>query len=1451
MTGPRFTPDPAELPPGIAVDTEVRTGAGNSATLKVTVTNRAPEPRVIAVTVLGLDAGWLPRPSRSPAVLPGQSIAADLTLSPAHGSVPARYPFAIAVEALDPVSGTAAAATTIADVVLVVDEPSQIAIELDPPAAIAVFGQKLTITVRNSGPLPASVSLSAQSPANTRIELADSEVVVGPGQVVPVRGRIRVGHPRIFGQRARHTYTVTARSVGAPRHLEGSLTVRAMLGPAGTKALAMVAVVAVWVALAIVFIPKLSNHVKSGQNTTVQAQTNVSTAPASGGAGPSGSGATGSGKAGTPGSANSASAAPATIQLNGTVAGNSPGGVQVAISPTSLVNENAQGATGVGVSPASYSAGPLGKTPASALLLTPPRAVSPNSSISTGSDGAWAFPGVKVPGYYLLTFSKPGYQTQRYIVDSSAAIATQPLKVQLVPGQGALSGTVTGPKGVVGAAQVTITDGTNTITASSNSKGLVGQWSVTGLSTPSTYLVSVSKDGMSTESALVKLDAGGSASVPLTLKVGVASLVGHVRDAFKAGLGDVQVTATNGTVSRTASTVTTGPIGSYVLPDLAPGKYSVTFILDGYQTQTQQVIIEPGASESSADATLTSASASLSGNVSGVLFNDDGTPQTGPGGTQKTGPINGAGLVLASAANTYKTITTSDGGFGFNGVTPGTYVLSAEYSGLVTGFLTITVTAGESNPKPVTFDLPLAPTINTSTITGYVGSAVSSGGTLGCPTSGSTVTPAPTPTPGGPDCQVTFTLTDSSMNPVSTRLKDGDPFTPISHEAPANGGPTPYTVSAENGLAPGLYHLTIGANGYLPGSVSVRVPANGVATAPQLNLYPANTIAGTINALGDLTKDGAGTSYTNCVWAIPAGFSDPTGKITQPPTTCPSGAALPDQTNCTSLGNATPNLSVIASDNTYSVGGLCDGSYKVYLVITNPTYESTTPVATEAVSHGQTLDYSPHVARKGRIILSFKRYDPTSGTVTNDLTNVHLADVSCTPASPASTSPDSTDSSGRLVVSGIDASTSVTCVATIDAADSPSHKPLKGAVANLSVGDDNDTSAGITLTQGLGAVIGQVLTTFAAGPQAVAGATVNITGITGYSDTTPSTTGPISVKTNTNGCFGIVYADGDTITTPSWCGALSAADGTLITLPLVGASATVDVQSTDGTAERTSQVNLSTDITSTTATNQFFVTPKPASTANLTLQTLQTGGPVANLARASIQLTGALPAGAGAVTVSATNTGSLIWTDTNIGSGSQAWPGTYHLTATLAGYLPATVTVNCPLPTSTNSNCTFTATNDPAGTVGQPNRFILVALGSLTGPVTGTDPQTGASQSLNSATVTATCVTPKYPALQACPATPLQVQTNQSGQYFFQDSVVTFEMTPGTWSVSVSAGGYTNATVAAVTVDPGANTQAVIDLAAMGILNGTVSGIAADGGDLGAIFGATVSAHCVARAAGT
>lgn len=145
----------------------------------------------------------------------------------------------------------------------------------------------------------------------------------------------------------------------------------------------------------------------------------------------------------------------------------------------------------------------------------------------------------------------------------------------------------------MGGVAVTITDGTNVVTTSSATQGNVGSWWVTGLSTPSTYLVTAAATRYGAQSSLVSLGPGGRLVVDLTLSHGVASLAGTVTgpDALGAigGVGGLTVTATDGTTTRTASTVTSGQVGTFVLADLpVPSTYTVTVSGPGYASQTTQ-----------------------------------------------------------------------------------------------------------------------------------------------------------------------------------------------------------------------------------------------------------------------------------------------------------------------------------------------------------------------------------------------------------------------------------------------------------------------------------------------------------------------------------------------------------------------------------------------------------------------------------------------------------------------------------------------------------------------------------------------------------------------------------------------------------------------------------------------------------------------------------------------
>jgi hypothetical protein len=1385
MTRPWGTPN--ELSPDVSIAPELRTSAGASITVPVIITNRAPEPRVMAVTTLGVDGSWLPRPTRTAAVLPGHSVTCDVTLRPAPGTVPARYPLAVAVQALAPGNERAASAAVIAETTLLVDAPGQIEVELDPPDVSGYFRRRLTVKLHNRAPVADVVRLEVHSAEPAEVRLSDETVEVPAGGTVPVRARVRI-EPRLFGNRARYTYTVSARGSGASRRAEGSVTARAVLGANGPKAFTLLAVVTVWVAMALVFIPKLSTAVKNGQDKTSNAAGALqseavnqvpggSAAPSGGASGGSGggsggssgsgggsggsgggSGGSGGGGGGSGGSSGSGASASA-VQLNGTVSGRSPGGVDVSIAPTSLVNEDAQGATPLGFQATELTT--VGKIPGSALLVSAPsRAVQSRSTV-TDTDGAWSFARVRAPGYYLLTFAKPGYQTQRYIIDSTATVATQPLSVELAPGQGRLSGRISGPSGGVGGAQVTITDGTNTVTTSSNSKGDTGAWSVDGLSTPSTYLVSASKDGMSTESGVVSLGAGGTSAVNLRLQVGVASLVGDVRGPDSlgtiAGLGGVQVTATDGTTNYTATTVTAGKVaGHYTLPGLAPGRYSVTASAPGYLPQTQRVTIKKGQSRATVNAMLSSASAVVTGVVTGVQFNDDGTVQTRAGGTTPVvGPLNGAGLTLSSADNTYKITSAADGSFRIDGVVPGQYTLSAQYSGLTPSYVAVTAVAGQPTEVPTAaLEMKAEQSVNTSTITGFVSSAVSPSGVLKCPDQ----------TSPGNGCAVKFSLLDSDGDAVPTRTDGASPFTTSPEIDPSTTGPTAYTLTAENGLAPGLYHLIVTSTGFLPSTVNVRVPLNTVAQAPQVALFPGNTISGTIDALGDMINDGPAGPYTNCVWAVPVNDSFV-------PTDC--NFSPPVQSPCQTSGVAETAFDTISADRQYALKNLCDGAYNVYVIVANPWYINPSPTASQTVTHGQTITYAPHVARKGRVILNVQLMDVDDGqpsTPPDTLTGT---------AKCGTTVAQLDKLTGPVVIQGVDAGNNVTC--TVTTAGNPT---FSGAVQALSVGNDNDTAASVVLARSLGTVVGRVVSPYGgSATNPVGSVTVALAGTVGFNGAAGQGS-QVVLTTNEQGCFVVKSKDTDPI--PDFgCGTFPPAS--VRTMSLISSRVQLAVASGVGT-QGLSNTAVTLD---PGQLNDFSVRPTPVHTDGLAV----TAGVAIDLSQVKLTVSASAATGSGSVQAFPTSGGQILWTDSVIGQRGLAWPGTYAIKATLPGFSDATATITCGFGTP---QCTMTPLQ-------------LNQLGTLSGTVTGFlgTNTTYPSQPLAGALVTAVPCDSAGTNCSTDPAAAFKGTADSGGTFQLLRSGQPY-LTPGKWRITAGATGYSNFPAAdasdlIVDVNPGSN----------------------------------------------
>ncbi|SOD70955.1 carboxypeptidase family protein [Jatrophihabitans sp. GAS493] len=1266
-------------PPGIAVLPISRTSAGMPIALEVRVTNHEAEPRILTVTALGVDAEWLPLPRRSAPLMPGQDAALQLVVSPSAGTVPARYPLVIAVQAIDPLTQQVTSPTAMAEVMLVVDAPGQLKVDLQPVDAQARLQRRVSVLLTNTGSTPLEVALGVQSSSRAHVHLSHSRLVLEPGTVTRVKGQLRVARPRLFGQRARHAYTVTARSAGAARYAEGSLTEKAILGPGGTKVALLAALVAAWIALALIAIPRLAQNTKNQEIAgPPAASASAGTASPSGGSGSSGSGSGGSGGAGgsggsggaaasgSAGSAGGASPASANeVQLNGSVLGNAPAGVDVAIRPTSLVDEEAESATPVGLTTQSLNV--HGLVPQSALLVDPPPAQT--RSMVTGADGAWSFAGVNAPGYYLLTFAKPGYQTQRYVVNSAESVATQPLKVTLASGLGSLSGRIAGPGGGVGGAQITITDGTNTLTTSTTSTGSgVGDWSISGLSTPSTYLVTATRSGLGTESRVVVLTAGGAATASLTLRVGVASLVGNVQGA-SGGLGGATVTITDGTSTRTATTITDGPIGNYTLPALpAPGSYSVTISADGYQPQTGKVTLTAGQSQATLNTTLRRST----GSVSGVLT------------VPAPGKADSAGLVLSNSEHTYKILANSDGSFLFDGVEPGEdYVLTATLFGYTQQFAAVPAVNAAGQTK-VNLTLVAAPNGGLPStaliqVQGVQDSRTS--GPINCTDAhGNAVTP----------CAITLTLLgESGKTTTCVVAGDGTLSTAVGTVAPVTGYLVPPGTSVPAcGLAAGLHKMKVSAEGYEDAVVGVQVPLGApttptpTVTVPTVTLYPAPHLTGTVT-----TFVGAATGL--CVVAVTSGAAAPTG--------CGSGLV------------STP---VDAATSQYDLRLPAHGTYDIYILTPSGSeYVGVGPLKL-TFGLGEVKPFSTALHRLGRVDLTLLGPDATGTTLTAapDGTVVTITGPGNPP--PATTAPNS---NGQLRLTGL-APGSYHFAATV------SGKAISGTVTNL--GYDQEVTATL-LPDPLAAVVGQITDTDGNG---VGGSTVTLTGVVGYNGGSPIVGSPVTITTDGNGCFALTT----TSTLPATSGACAgvATSARRIYSPIYSQiSAQISAPGYQSSAVPSKLVNAG-------VTNAFPLQPLPDDFSGIVGVTTV---PAPSLAATRVQVT-QQPAGSGAISVSVAASGALTWTDSEYTAVNKIRPGGYTLIANLAGFSSATISFSCAVGTACAVPAGFTMAEFGSLVIRAAAGAVAVTGASFTLTDNGANPQTKTTDSSTN-TVTFTGLT--------------------------------------------------------------------------------------------------------------
>ncbi|MDZ7677550.1 MAG: carboxypeptidase regulatory-like domain-containing protein [Acidimicrobiales bacterium] len=679
---------------GIEVRPErVDSTPGEPVTVVVEVTNLLAEPRQFQVRVVGSDSGWSGPTMVTPLLQPGAHTATELTVT-----LPLGFPSGehlLGVEAV-PLDATGAASTDqhqrrVSDLVVSVGSLADLHAVLEPrnvrgkrmgrigsalsPRALVRSrgsgvrrsrGGQATVSLRNRGFEPIHVSLAAHSPGEELdISFDRSEALIDPGHIIPVSTKVKGKRPW-FGRPRRTPFTVTARGTGNAVTLDGSFSQSARIHPAMLKGTAILAVLAVW-ASTLFFVWDEVVVQEETEETTAEQAGDVTDAPgdADGGGGAGGGSGNGTG-GGAGGGADGGGGDGATdvqvgsrIEASGQVEAREPEGVQVRIRSVSLVDEISDDATFQANMRTAQASGVKLFGRRGGVIHN--RIVPAQLSTSTDDEGRWAASGLGGPGFYEIRFSKPGYATKAYVVEMAEDGSPITLDAELVAGDGALSGIISGPGGPLGDAEITVTDGDVTFSTTTPTTGAVGTWGVEGLTTPGTYLITASRQGFGTATALVRLGGGESRNgVSMRLEPGVGAITGSVRSS--AGpLGDITVTATNGDVTRSTTSLTEGPVGTFSITDLPmPDTYTLTIEGDGYLNQTRDVVLNSG------QANVGIEMIASTGIVYGRVTNSAGDP------------IGGAGITAVSEDNTYKNTTSPDGTYEMVGLEPGSYVIEVE-----------------------------------------------------------------------------------------------------------------------------------------------------------------------------------------------------------------------------------------------------------------------------------------------------------------------------------------------------------------------------------------------------------------------------------------------------------------------------------------------------------------------------------------------------------------------------------------------------------------------------------------------------------------------------------------------------------------------------------------------------------------------------------------------------
>lgn len=310
------------------------------------------------------------------------------------------------------------------------------------------------------------------------------------------------------------------------------------------------------------------------------------------------------------------------------------------------------------------------------------------------TDGTISLDGLPTPADYQVTISGPGFDTHsfRQTVDGGQSSVVD--TVSLGAAEGSITAIVTDGTGQpLGGVEVVARSGDIERRAASSTGATPGEFSLVGLPTPNTYVLSFELDGYTGPTLALDLPAGGSESVAATMIGGSGTISGAAVATDGTPLGGVAVSVVGEGYSASTTTLTSsgsgGAAGSFTLTDLpVPNDYTITFGADRYQAETLAISL----SNAGEQALGTVALLPLDAKVTGTVHSN------GVG-------IGEAIVTLTNGTESQATTSATNpaGAYTFAGVDPGSYTLTVERGGFASRVELVEVPAGDT----VVHDLPI------------------------------------------------------------------------------------------------------------------------------------------------------------------------------------------------------------------------------------------------------------------------------------------------------------------------------------------------------------------------------------------------------------------------------------------------------------------------------------------------------------------------------------------------------------------------------------------------------------------------------------------------------------------------------------------------------------------------------------------------------------------------